>query len=630
MKIKNKTALVYDIEIFPNLFTCTMKNTESQNHRVFEISTRKNELGQMLSIFKNRKVLMVGYNNLHYDDLIINYLWMNYEKLRVLPYHELCPQLKRISDLIVNSKGDKFDELTKYKYAHNFESLDLLAMLFSNKLRVGLKEMQVTMQYHNVREYEGDFNRPVPLNEIDDVISYNINDVDSTEELLNRCVKDIELRLGIEKKYHIKALNKDGVNLGMEIIKTRYLEKTGLTWDDIKDLRSPCERLCLTDIIFNFIKFEHKDLQDLLRDLKNQCIDPSDNTFKRNFIIGGVQHTFGLGGLHSVNTPEIFEPSDDYVLADKDVTSLYPSIVIEHGVCPEHLNKDVFVGNFADMKAERVAAKKAGDTITNMTLKLALNGFTGNLQSQYSWVYSPKAALTIRINGQLMLLMLLERLDDLGVRIIQSNTDGVFFMHHKNITEDVERVCTEWEKITKLNLETDYFERFYQYAINDYLGVKKGWSETHDPKFIKTKGLFIDTVSLGKGMAPKIIAECLKQYFVNKIPVDDTLMKCKDIKQFLTYQKVKKEFSVEYAGELITHINRYFMSTNGWRLRRCVVDKNGKRTKYADLCATSGVTIFNEFEDLDPSKAHINYNWYRQEIYKIIYPLEDSLNPVLF
>jgi hypothetical protein len=105
--------------------------------------------------------------------------------------------------------------------------LDLLTMLFSNKLRVGLKEMQVTMQYKNVREYEGDFNRNLPLSEFDNAISYNFNDIDSTEELLNRCQKDIDLRLSIEKEYEINALNKDGVNLGMEILKIRYLKETG-------------------------------------------------------------------------------------------------------------------------------------------------------------------------------------------------------------------------------------------------------------------------------------------------------------------------------------------------------------------------------------------------------------------
>jgi len=101
--------------------------------------------------------------------------------------------------------------------------------MFSNKLRVGLKELQVTMQYPNVREYEGDFDQFLLENEIDNVLTYNLNDVDSTLELLNRCKKDIDLRLSIEDEYGIKALSKDGVNLGMEILKQRYLAETGLT-----------------------------------------------------------------------------------------------------------------------------------------------------------------------------------------------------------------------------------------------------------------------------------------------------------------------------------------------------------------------------------------------------------------
>ena len=101
--------------------------------------------------------------------------------------------------------------------------------MFSNKLRVGLKELQVTMEYPNVLQYDGDFNSSVKQSDIDNVIFYNINDVNSTEELLYRCQKDIELRLSIEEEYHIKALNKDGVNLGMEILKQRYLAETGLT-----------------------------------------------------------------------------------------------------------------------------------------------------------------------------------------------------------------------------------------------------------------------------------------------------------------------------------------------------------------------------------------------------------------
>lgn len=175
------------------------------------------------------------------------------------------------------------------------------------------------MEYQNVEEYSGDFNRPLPKSEIENVLSYNKNDVDSTEELLNRSKKDIELRLAIEDEYHISALNKDGVNLGMEIIKTRYLQATNKQWSQIKDLRSPCEYLCFGDIIFNYIEFKTPELQKLLEDLKQHCANPNDNSFERHFLLGGVEHTFGMGGLHSVNTPERFEPDENTLLLDDDV-----------------------------------------------------------------------------------------------------------------------------------------------------------------------------------------------------------------------------------------------------------------------------------------------------------------------
>ena len=72
------------------------------------------------------------------------------------------------------------------------------------------------------------------------------------------------------------------------------------------------------------------------------------------------------------------------------------------------------------------------------------------------------------------------------------------------------------------------------------------------------------------------------------------------------------------------------MSTNGWKIRKCKVDLDGKRHDYEDMCATSGVTLFNVLKDIDPKDANINYAWYRNEVYKIIYAIEDSENKTLF
>lgn len=501
-----------------------------------------------------------------------------------------------------------------------FPSLDLLTMLWSSKLRVGLKELQVTMNYHNVEEYSGDFNSYLRNDQIDEAVSYCYNDIESTEELLNRCRKDIELRLAIEDEYGIKALNKDGVNLGMEIIKQRYLQETGLEWKDIKDLRSPCDYLCLNEIVFDFIEFKTPTLQALLKEVKSLCINPNDNSFERQFYIGNTKHTLSLGGAHSVNTPEIFRLEKDEILGDFDVTSMYPSITLEHGVYPEHLGK-AFLSVYGKIRSDRVKAKREGNKIVDATLKLALNGLTGNFQSPFSWVYSPKTVLTIRLNGQLMLFMLAEAFNEAGARIIQSNTDGVFIKYNKSQEKEILKICKDWEQKTKLKLEADYFESFFQYAINDYIGVKKGYSETKDPDLIKKKGMFIDKVTLGKGMAPMIIPEAINKYFVDGIDPHETVYGCKDILKFCTYQKVAKKFEVLYGGRKVQHINRYYMSTDGQELVKRDPEDTSKRKPTA-LCAGSVVTIYNTFDDKPIEQRKINYTYYLKEIYKIIEMLE--------
>ena len=622
MLIRNKPVFVYDVESFPNFFSIAVKNTESGNRRFYQISEIRNDMPEIVKLFLNKRIFFCGYNTIHYDKVLISYIIINYKRLILLPYWEITSELKRFSDKIITSETSA--SWSQYKYANLYDDLDLLAMRWSQKLRPSLKALQVTMEYSNVEEYDGDFDSTLPKDEIPNVKNYNNNDIDSTEELLNRSKKDIELRLAIEDEYHISALNKDGVNLGMEILKKKYLETTGLQWFQIKDLRSPCNVISFKDIIFHCIQFKTKKMQDFFEQVKNTTIDlekeakkKKENKFHISFELGGVEHNFSLGGMHSVNSPEIFEPGPDQSLRDWDVTSMYPSIIIEWGLYPKHLGPE-FLDVYRSIREERVIAKKNGDKVKNETLKLALNGLTGNLQSPYSWVYSPESVLTLRINGQLMILMLAEAFVEAGARIINTNTDGIFVLHDNKDYQKLLDICKWWEGVTKIGLEEDTFERFYQYAVNDYVGVKKGWSESHDPKLIKTKGLFIQEPILGKGLAPLIIPEALNKYFVEGISPEDTIRSCNDIKKFCTFQKVAKEFTVFYGGEKVAHINRYYMSTNGKMLVKQKVINGEKIGSPVALCAASPVTIYNKFDEIPINKRCINYQYYVQEAYKII------------
>ena len=617
MIIKGLIVQVYDIEIFPNCFSLTIKNTETKEFQFFELSDRKNNLVDLVPLFLDKRYIFCGYNNIHYDNPIVNFIIEYKETLKKSTRLDIEYNLFQLSQTII--KGD-LEKWKKWKYANNFETLDLLTMLFSQKLRVGLKEMQVTMKYSNVQEYDGNFEAPIPEEDIPKMIQYNINDVNSTEELLYRCENDIKLRLNIEEEYGIKALNKDGVNLGMEILKTKYLEKTHKTWNDIKDLRSPCNKIALNEIILPFIKFDNPILKDLLNEMKQQVVSPDRKGYNKHFLMDNLEYSVGVGGIHSVNKPSIFIAKEDEVISDVDVASLYPSLIIEYGFYPPHLGKE-FLEVYKGIKDERIEAKHNGNKLKNLTLKLSINGLSGNLQSEFSWCYSPKTVMRIRINGQLLLLMLAEKLISIGCQIIQANTDGLFVLRKKKDEQKFKDVCKWWENLTKLELEEDRFERFYQFAINDYLGVLEGYKDSKNPKLLKKKGLFIDSVTLGKGMQPMIIPKAINANLADNIPVEETIRNCKDINEFITYQKVDKKFTVQYMDKFINHINRYYVSTNGGYLYKCEVE-DGKIVKFANMLTASGVTLCNDITAIKEFPRNINYKYYIKEANKILAKLK--------
>lgn len=239
-------------------------------------------------------------------------------------------------------------------------------------------------------------------------------------------------------------------------------------------------------------------------------------------------------------------------------------------------------------------------------------------------MYDPMAVMKIRINGQLLLLMLTERIIAAGGKMIQINTDGILYLFDKDKLDKLNEILNQWELETKLTLETDEFEAFYQYAINDYLGVLKGFSESRDYKLLKRKGLFIDEVSLGKGMQPVIIPKALTEYFINGTPVEETIRNCKNINHFITYQKVSKEYKVEYDDKLISRINRYYASTNGYYLFKCKVNSDGIRSDYNHMLKASGVTIVNDLNQIKEFPNNINYNYYIGEANKIITQFENK------
>lgn len=626
MKIKGKTCIVFDIEVLKNVFTCTCKNTDTKQITVFEISPRRVDIQGLVTFFYE-DYYFVGYNNIHYDNPILNYIIMLYNKPYFNSYstRELTESVFRMSQLVIDKNSD-FDLWKEYKYARNFLSIDLLTMLYSKALRVSLKEMQVTMQYKNVEEFVVDWHQDLPEKDIDRLISYNINDVESTEELLYRCKDLLELRIETEKDFGLPCLSLDRVNLGDRLLQLKVMEKTGLNKKQLENMKSPANHVDLEKVIFPWIKFESPILQKKLTDMKNQHnVSPGRKGYINTFMFGEMKVTIGVGGIHGDNGTCIIKPNEEELLLDSDVNSLYPSLMRMYHLYPPKL-KNVLGQIFPQIIDDRLEFKRTGQKNKNETYKYMLNGVSGKMQDETSWLFSPFTVMQVRINGQLLLLMLAERLLKLGCKLYQINTDGILYKLKKSKYEELQQVLKEWEKLTMLTLETEEFTQFYQLAINDYFGVEPN-------NKIKKKGFFLTDIELGKGLTPKIIPEAIINYFVHNIPVEDTIKSCKDICKFLQAEKTGKQWTVEYNEQIQQRINRFYVSNSGYYLWKWKLDDTGKKS-YQIMLKDHGVRLHNKFysdEDLQwkysqgetfQSIYDIDYQYYINQCIKVIEKLK--------
>lgn len=619
MIIHNKKVVIYDIESFPNYFCCTCKDTESNELKTFEISYQRNDAGMITDYFLTKDIMLCGYNNRHYDDVIINYIIDYHNRMQEMHYENVTQSIFKLSQCIIS---EDIDKVKRWKYANYFDSMDLLTMMFSSKLRVGLKEMQLTMKYPNVQEYEGDFNDYVTKDDIEKIIQYNINDVESTTSLFNTLNNkgEIDLRLFIEQEYGFNALSMDSVKFGETILAKKVCEELNIDKKQLEQMRSPMDMIPLKDVILPIIQYKNPILQKVLEDMKTQVVTSKERKgYENKFVISNMRYSVGVGGIHSINTPEIFVPKKDEYIGHLDVASMYPSFIVQYGWFPTHLGK-AGLDVYTQIYHERIHAKHSGQKLKNLALKLVLNSVTGKMQQETSWMYDPKSVFKIRINGQLVLLMLVDRLLERDCKIIQVNTDGVMFIAKKDRESDIMESVSELERLTKLSFEADRYEAFCQYAVNDYFGVKDGFSSTKNEELIEKKGMFITKPVLGKGLSPVIIPKAVINYFLYNIPLETTIRECNDIYDFVMGQRVSKQFKVEYNNKYITRINRYYASTNGYWLYK--VKEENSELKYANMLTKSGVTILNKIDNTSTANKKINYAYYISEARKIVNELK--------
>lgn len=74
-------------------------------------------------------------------------------------------------------------------------------------------------------------------------------------------------------------------------------------------MRSPMDAIPLKDVILPIIKYKNPILQNVLEDMKVQVVSSKERKgYENRFVISNVRYSIGVGGIHSINTPEIFVP----------------------------------------------------------------------------------------------------------------------------------------------------------------------------------------------------------------------------------------------------------------------------------------------------------------------------------
>ena len=278
-------------------------------------------------------------------------------------------------------------------------------------------------------------------------------------------------------------------------------------------------------------------------------------------------------------------------------------------------------------------------------LKIVINsGLFGKLGDENSFLFDLKAMYEVTINNQLYLMMLIEMLYYAGIDNISANTDGIISKVPVDMKDTFYRVCEEWEKITKFNLEYNTYEKYVCHSVNNYIGISKGYSNSNkdnDAKasYIKEKGLFITNTQIDKGYKHPITSKALLAYYTDGVSIEDTIYNSNDIYDFCISIKTGADFIKEYHyvkdGEVKIEILpknvRYYISNRGGMIMKRYTtpfkDAKGTIREYISLHSKRYSTIFNDYFEVDNFKDYnIDYSYYIGECYKIINEISNAIS----
>ena len=636
MAVPAGSVFVFDVECYRNFFYVAFKCLANGKFVAFERSPDY-DFPEMKLRWMLWRFCLVGFNSNSYD----------------IPMVELaakglsCNELKEASDFIIKSgqnygtkKVTPFDiekkyriQIGKYNHIDIFNVCPVNGGVSANPASLKLYAGRL----HAARMQDLPFPESHILTAEDAAIvrPYCCNDLANTELLFNELAPEIKLRMEMSEEYGIDLRSKSDAQVAEAVINSElqkvlgyYPRKPTLAADLVLQYNAP-----------DFISYSSQQLRDMFEVIKNarfyldglgSPIMPEEID-KLKVKIGSSVYKLGMGGLHSTEKKAAHKATDEIILADNDVESFYPRIILNQRLFPSHLGEaflqvyNAIVETRINAKNEAAKAKKAGDktgakrwkTIAD-SLKITINGSFGKLGNKYSTLYAPQLMLQVTITGQLVLIMLIEMLEEAGISVISGNTDGIVSKYHKDRHNEVRAIIAEWEKRTAFKTEETRYAAVYSRDVNSYVAVKteSGDAEARflDERLgVKTKGAYCERGSalnsiLSKNPEALICSDAVISFLKNGTPVEKTIKECKDVRRFVSVKNVKGggEKNGQYLGKVVRWY--YPKGEAGYIAYVGSGNKVGKTDG-----ARPVMDLPEELQD------DINYEWYINEAVEMLY-----------
>lgn len=494
---------------------CAIFNYEKK--KMFEIINDEDKLYRYYEKYKDE--IFVGYNIRGYDQFIFKAILLGMSPVRV-------------NNKIIH------EGLKGWQISKEFNRLRLNIFDAQYSPNYSLKQLEA-FQGHDIRESDIDFMTEQRLTdeELQELMSYCKNDVFETVNVFFKKIEEFDAYLSLIKtfKMGIGEMGKTKAQLSAKILDCNYTKR-----DDAFDI----------DFInvININKYKHAI---------EFFVGNTDYNTRLDLMIAGVPHTIAWGGLHGARAKyHASTEGGKYKILHVDVRSYYPSMMIIYKLLSRS------VGNFeyyVEIYDTRIALKKAGKKKEQAPYKIILNGTFGICKDKYNPAFDEKMANCVCINGQLLLIDLIEKMEAIpSFELIQSNTDGLIV---RVLTEDFEHlrsVCSEWESRTKFNLDVDDIQEIWQKDVNNYVFTsidKDGNIE------IERKGGYVKATNELDNDLP-IVSRALVDYMVNKVPVETTIMSSNDLIDFQKIVKTSSKYKYAWhkGNYLHNKVNRVFAS----------------------------------------------------------------------